>query len=132
MNEKKEMFFKEIRRRLRGCQRNCLRRIYKISERMTNFFSAPTTTTGIISLRKGQTGVIPCYTYGVPKPMVTSWWKDGKLLHVSAFLKTEHNSLIIQNTTSEDAGSYGCKTVQVYEFGKREQNITFYVEINGK
>jgi len=83
---------------------------------------------GVISLRMGQTGVIPCDTYGVPKPMVTAWWKDGKLLH----LKTENNSLIIQNTTSEDAGSYSCKTVQVYEFDKREQKITLSVLVNGK
>ena len=99
---------------------------------MTNCFSAFSTTAGIISLRKGQTGVIPCYPYGVPKPMVTTWWKDGKLLSVGASLKIENNSLVIQNTTFEDAGSYGCKTVQVYEFGNREQNINFDVEVKGK
>jgi len=64
--------------------------------------------------------------------VVTTWWKDGKPLHVGAFLKTKNNSLIIQNTTSKDAGSYSCKTVQVYEFDKREQELTFSAVVNGK
>ena len=64
--------------------------------------------------------------------MVTTWWKNGKLLYDSAFLKTENNNLIIQNTTSGDTGIYECKTVQVYEYGKREQRVNFYVEVNGK
>ena len=64
--------------------------------------------------------------------MVTSWWKDGKPLHDSAFLKTENNSLVIHNTTFEDEGSYDCKTLQVYEFGGKVQIITTYVEVTGK
>ena len=64
--------------------------------------------------------------------MVTTWWKNGKLLYESAFLRTENNNLIIQNTTSGDTGIYECKTVQVYEYGKREQTVNFYVEVNGK
>ena len=99
---------------------------------MTNFFSAPNGTTRGISLRKGQTEIINCTTYGVPKPMATTWWKDAKLLYDSAFLKSDRNSLIIQNATFEDAGIYKCKTVQVYEFGRTEQWTTVYVEVNGK
>lgn len=64
--------------------------------------------------------------------MVTTWWKNGMLLYDGASLKTENNSLIIQNTSFEDEGSYSCKTVQVYEFGEREQIITFDVEVIGK
>ena len=60
--------------------------------------------------------------------MVTNWWKNGKLVDDSAF----RQYLIIENTTSEDRGIYSCNTVQVYEFGKREQNITFYVKVKGK
>ena len=99
---------------------------------MTNFFSAPNATTRRISLKRGQTRIIDCNTCGVPKPMVTTWWKDGKPIYDSAFLKSERNSLIIQNATTEDAGSYDCKTVQVYELGSREQKTTFHVEVNGK
>ena len=99
---------------------------------MTNFFSAPNGTTRGISLRKGQTEIINCTTYGVPKPMATIWWKDAKLLYDSSFLKSERGSLIIQNATSEDAGIYDCKTVQVYELGKIEQMTHFDVEVNGK
>ena len=99
---------------------------------MTNFFSAPNGTTRGISLSKGQTGIIDCNTYGVPKPMVTTWWKDKKLLYDSAFLKSDRNRLIIQNAAFEDAGIYDCVTVQVFEFGKREQMTKFYVAVNGK
>ena len=64
--------------------------------------------------------------------MVTTWWKNGKLLNESAFLTTKNNSLVIQNTTSGDTGIYKCKTVQVYEYRKREQTVNVYVEVNGK
>ena len=99
---------------------------------MTNFFSAPNGTTRGINLRKGQTEIINCTTYGVPKPMATTWWKDAKLLYDSAFPKSERGSLIIQNATTEDAGTYDCKTVQMYEFGKIEQITQFNVEVNSK
>ena len=64
--------------------------------------------------------------------VLPTWWKDGVRLNDSAFAKTENNSLIIHNTTTDDRGIYRCETVQVYEDSEMKGKLTFKVTVGGK
>ena len=62
--------------------------------------------------------------------VLPTWWKNGK--HLDNIKQTSHNSLIIQEATVDDEGSYSCETLQVYENNARKQNLTFDVQVIGK
>ena len=64
--------------------------------------------------------------------VLPTWWKNEVRLNDSALAKTENNSLIIHNTTTDDRGSYSCETLQVFEDRAMKRNLNFEVEVTGK